>query len=218
MKPIEILLVDDSQIHLEGLKIMLRAHHTLHVAGEAHNISEVHNLMPSLKPDVVLLDICLEEDNDGIELAGYITSTFPLTKVIMLSHNKDENSIIQSIRSGAVAYLAKDTSIDFLIKTIHSVMKGEGLYLGETIPHDILCQCLQNSIEPPFKKPVRLSKREKEIVKLLSMGYTSREIADQLCIDASTVESHKEHIKSKFKLSSVIEIVVYCIKNKYIQI
>jgi Response regulator containing a CheY-like receiver domain and an HTH DNA-binding domain len=113
MKPIEILLVDDSQIHLEGLKIMLRAYPRLHVAGEAHDKKEVRNLMPLLQPNVVLLDICLEEENDGIELAAYISSTFPLTKVIMLSHNKDQNSIIQSIRSGAVAYLAKDTSIDF---------------------------------------------------------------------------------------------------------
>lgn len=218
MKPIEILLVDDSQIHLEGLKIMLRAYPRLHVAGEAHDKTEVHNLMPSLQPDVVLLDIFLEEENDGIELAGYITATFPSTKVIMLSHNKDQNSIIQSIRSGAVAYLAKDTSIDFLVKTILSVMKGEGLYLGETIPHNILGQCLKNSIEPPHKKKIRLSEREKEVVKLLSMGYTSREVADQLCIDSSTVESHKEHIKSKFKLSTVIEIVVYCIKNNIIDI
>jgi Response regulator containing a CheY-like receiver domain and an HTH DNA-binding domain len=97
-------------------------------------------------------------------------------------------------------------------------MKGKGLYLGETISHEILSQCLKNSIEPPHKKTIRLSEREKEVVKLLSRGYTSREVADQLCIDSSTVESHKEHIKSKFKLSTVIEIVVYCIKNRIIEI
>ncbi|MBP1639165.1 MAG: LuxR family transcriptional regulator [Bacteroidetes bacterium] len=218
MKPIEILLVDDSQIHLEGLKIMLRTYPRLHVAGEAHNKAEVRKLMPLLQPDVVLLDIFLEDENDGIKLAAYITSKFPITKVIMLSHNKDQNSIIQSIHAGAVAYLAKDTSIEFLVKTIRSVIKGEGLYLGETIPHNILCKCLQNSIEPPQKKEIRLSEREKEIVEFLSMGYTSKEIAIQLSIDPSTVESHKEHIKAKFRLSTIIEIVVYCIKTGLIQI
>lgn len=218
MKTIEILLVDDSQIHLEGLKIMFRAYSGLHVAGEAHNKSEVVKLMPSLQPDVVLLDVFLEDENDGIEIAAHITKRFPLTKVIMLSHNKNQQSILQSIRAGAVAYIAKDTSIQFLVKTIRSVMKGNGLYLGETISHDILGQCLQNSIDPPKKKPVWLSGREKEIVELLSMGYTSKEIANQLSIDVTTVESHKEHIKTKFQLNTVIEIVVCCIKHNHIRI
>lgn len=218
MKPIEILLVDDSQIHLEGLKIMLRAYSDLHVTGEAHDKSEVYNQMPLLQPDVVLLDIFLEDENDGIGLAAFIAMQFPLTKVIMLSHNKDQNSIIESIRAGAVAYIAKDTSIEFLVKTIHSVMNGDGLYLGETIPHDILCQCLQNSIETPQKKSIRLSDREKEIIELLSMGYTTKEIAGHLFIDPTTVESHKERIKVKFQLNTIIEIVVFCIRQNMIQL
>src|ERR1035437_3403226 len=143
MKQISVFIVDDSQIHLEGLKIVFKQDPTIQIIGEAHNKSEVMKLMPELLPDIVLLDICLEKEYDGIEITKELTALYPATHVIILAHNKDRYSIINSIRSGARAYLAKDTSTEELMQTIHTVMQGKGLFLGETIPRETLCECFE---------------------------------------------------------------------------
>jgi len=218
MKQINLLVVDDSQIHLEGLKLVLKHDPTLQITGEAHNKAEVMQQMPGLLPDIVLLDISLERDYDGIEICKEIVLQYPATKIIMLSHNKDKYSILNSIRSGAKAYLAKDTSVEELTQAIHTVTQGNGLFLGETIPHETLNECFGDSFTISKIKPYHLSGREIEIIEYLSKGYIAKEIADILNINTTTVESHKEHIKEKLNLNTVIEIVVFALKNKLITI
>lgn len=218
MKQISLFIVDDSQIHLEGLKMVLKQDPNLQVTGEAHNKAEVMQQMADLHPDIVLLDICLEKEYDGIEITKDITKLYPGTQVIILSHNKDKYSIINSIRSGARAYLSKDTSAEELIQSIHTVVQGKGLFLGETIPRDTLCECFGNSTTLSSAKPYHLSEREIEVIEYLSKGYSTKEIAEILKITIPTVDSHKEHIKEKLDLNTVIEIVVFAIKNKIISI
>lgn len=218
MKQINVFIVDDSQIHLEGLKMVFKQDSTLQVVGEAHNVDEVMQQMAELHPDIVLLDICLEKEYDGIEITKELRKLYPQTQVIILSHNKDKYSIINSIRSGARAYLSKDSLADELIQSIHTVVQGKGLFLGETIPRDTLCECFGNTISPSNAKPYNLSEREIEVIEYLSKGYSTKEIAEILFITSPTVESHKEHIKEKLNLKTVIEIVVFAIRNKIISI
>jgi len=218
MKPISVLIVDDSQIHLEGLKMILKGDSTLQVVGEAHNIKEVMQQIVELHPDIVLLDICLEKEYDGIEITKELTKLYPEIRVIILSHNKDKYSIINSIRSGARAYLVKDTSAEELIQSIHTVIQGKGLFLGETLPRETLCECFGNTVAPSGAKPYQLTEREIEVIEFLSKGYSTKEIAEILHISAATVDSHKEHIKEKLNLNTVIEIVVFAIRNKIISI
>ena len=218
MKQISVFIVDDSQIHLEGLKIVFKQDPTIQIIGEAHNKSEVMKLMPELLPDIVLLDICLEKEYDGIEITKELTALYPATHVIILAHNKDRYSIINSIRSGARAYLAKDTSTEELMQTIHTVMQGKGLFLGETIPRETLCECFGNSISISNAKPYHLSEREIEVIEYLSKGYSTKEIAEILYLNSATIESHKEHIKEKLNLKTIIEIVIFAIKNNLILI
>lgn len=218
MNHINVFIVDDSQIHLEGLKMILNRDESLHIIGEAHNIQEVRQAMSELHPDVMLLDICLEKEYDGIEITKELTPLYPNTRIIILSHNKDKYSIVNSIRSGARAFLAKDTSTEELIQAIHTVYHGKGLFLGETIPRDTLCECFGNVTDSPLAKPYNLSEREIEIIEYLAQGYATKQIAEILSITTSTVDSHKEHIKEKLQLNTAIEIVVFCIKNKIIAV
>jgi len=218
MKQISVFIVDDSQIHLEGLKMVLKMDPTLRIVSEAHNKAEVMQQMDDLHPDIVLMDICLEKEYDGIEITKDITKLYPETHVIILSHNKDKYSIINSIRSGARAYLAKNTSVVELIQTIYTVVQGKGLFLGETIPRETLCECFGDSTILSTAKPYHLSEREIEVIEYLSKGYSTKEIGTILHITAPTVDSHKEHIKEKLNLNTAIEIVVFAIKNKIISI
>jgi two-component system response regulator NreC len=218
MKQISVFIVDDSQIHLEGLKIVFKQDPTIQIIGEAHNKAEVMKQMPELHPEIVLLDICLEKEYDGIEITKELTALYPETHVIILSHNKDRYSIINSIRSGARAYLAKDTSADELTQTIHTVLQGKGLFLGETIPRETLYECFGDSVTFSNAKPYHLSEREIEVIEYLSKGYSTKEIAEILYLNSATIESHKEHIREKLNLKTIIEIVVFAIKNKLILI
>jgi len=134
----------------------------------------------------------------------------------MLSHSKDVASIVHAIQAGAHAYLSKDTSIDELIQAIKVVKKGNGIFLGETIPPETLRKCFSGSQERKNFRPYQLTERKIEIIELLAKGYMTKEIAELLFITNSTVESHKENIKEKLQVKSVVEIVVCALKNKII--
>lgn len=218
MKQVNILIVDDSQIHLEGLKMILKQHLWLTVTGEAHNQREVMQQLEEMQPDIIILDICLEKEYDGIDICHEVQSRYPAIHIIMLSHNKDRYAIINSIRAGARAYLAKDTTGEEIAVTIQTVLKGKGLFLGETIPRETLIECFGNTLTTSKMKPYGLTDREIEVIEYLSKGYCTKEIAVLININNSTVESHKDHIKEKLNVKTVIEIVVFAIKNQIISI
>jgi len=218
MKQISILIVDDSQIHLEGLKMVLKKDSMLRIVGEAHNTKEVMEKIPLLCPDIILLDICLEKQYDGIAITRELTKSHPEIFIIILSHNKDKYSIVNSIRSGARAYLSKDSSTEELIQSIHTVAQGKGLFLGETIPRETLCEYFEDADSLSSVKSYHLSEREIEVIEYLSKGYSTKEIANILNITPPTVDSHKEHIKEKLNQNTVIDIVMFAVRNKLISI
>jgi DNA-binding NarL/FixJ family response regulator len=210
---IKLFLIDDSEIHLAGLKWLLSQNPSVEVLGMATQPAEV--LKSAILPhaEVVLLDISLESESDGIELMPSIFTLNPAVKIIMLSHNKDVPSIVKSIQNGASAYLAKDSSMEEILAVIELAVKGNGFFMGETLPKSVLANCFSNNHDLAHPKPWNLSKRELEIIQLLAKGYISKEIADQLHINTTTVESHKENIKQKLQCKSIVEVVVFALKN-----
>ena len=211
MNPIKIFLIDDSEIHLAGLKWLLSENEKIIVAGCAKNAKEVLSSKELLDSEVVLLDLSLEKENDGIDLIEPILGLKSGIRVVILSHQKDLNSIVKSIQKGASAYIAKDTSIDEINSVIELVIKGNGFFLGETIPKTTLLNCLADTNHHP--KPWNLSEREIVIIGLLSKGLISKEIAEKLNINITTVESHKDNIKQKLNCKNIIDVVVFALKN-----
>lgn len=210
---IKLFLIDDSEIHLAGLKWLLSQNPSVEVLGMATQPAEV--LKSAILPhaEVVLLDISLESESDGIELMPSIFTLNPAVKIIMLSHNKDVPSIVKSIQNGASAYLAKDSSMEEILAVIELAVKGHGFFMGETLPKSVLANCFSNNHDLAHPKPWNLSERELEIIQLLAKGYISKEIADRLHINTTTVESHKENIKQKLQCKSIVEVVVFALKN-----
>ncbi len=210
---IKILLVDDSPIILDGLAFNLAQLNNMEITGKALSAGEALQCISHEMPDILLLDISLQEESDGIELLKEIRREFPGIKVLIFSQQKNVRSIVDSIRNGANAYLSKDSSVEEIVDAIGIVAKGKGIFLGETIPAETLQQCFTGKPERRNFAPYHLSDREIEIIKWLSKGYLSKEIAELEHINVSTVESHKENIRNKLGLKSVIEVIVFAIRT-----
>ena len=131
---IKILLVDDSPIILDGLAFNLLLQDDFSITGKALSAQEALNSISLGMPDILLLDISLQEESDGIELLKEIRSEYPGIKVLIFSQQKNVRSIVDSIRNGANAYLSKDSSVEEIVDAIGIVAKGKGIFLGETIP------------------------------------------------------------------------------------
>lgn len=218
MKTIKLLLVDDSEIHLEGLKYILSSNEELEILGEAYTVGEAKALLRLQMPDVILLDISLEEKTDGLEFAEYLRQSYPKVAVIILSHYKDLSLIVRALKARVQAYLAKDTKPKELVKAIRSVVGNMGLYLGDTLPYDAILKIIEKMEYIESGKPHELSDQEIKVLKSLADGNSSKQVAEELHISVTTVESYKERIKNKFGCDTVVEMVVYAIKNNIIAV
>ncbi len=216
-KAIEVLIVDDSQIHLEGLKLILKPY-DIQITGEANNIKEALGLLNGTVPDVAILDISLEKDMDGISLAEEIRKRHPEVKIIFLSHYKGTKYLMNALKTGASAYLAKDVSLKELVHAITSVKKGNGVYFGETIPLPHLLDIFGSEQNIQKNKPYDLTPREVEIIHYLAQGYSTKELAFKIGIEVNSIESHKERIKEKLNVKTVVQIVTTSIKKGIINL
>ena len=215
-KAITVLIIDDSRIHIEGIKYILRYNKNIHIIGEAHTTDEAKQYLQQYVPDVALIDISLENETDGIDVACYLRDNFPQVKVTILSHYKRVDYIIKALQAKVRAYLAKDTVPDDLVKAIFFVSQGSGIFLGDTLPYEKLLDVFGNKENLDNGKPYELTEREVQIIGYLAKGYCSKEIGAILNINKNAIESHKEHIKTKLGVGNVIEMVVFAIKHNII--
>lgn len=211
--PIKVFLIDDSEIHLAGLKFLLSEKNQISVSGCVQCSKEALESKELAESDVVLLDISLEAESDGLDLAEKIFEINQKIKIIILSQHKDVSFIVKSIQRGVSAYIAKDTSIQELTAVVELVVKGQGFFLGETIPKSTLLKCFTETNNSHTPKPWNLSEREIEIIDLLAKGFITKEVAEKLHISVPTVESHKENIKQKLGSKTIIDVVVFALRN-----
>jgi DNA-binding NarL/FixJ family response regulator len=217
MNPITLVIVDDHQIVRDGIKAMLLCHKEINVIGEAADCIELYTLLEQNQPDIIVLDISMP-GKTGVEITRELIEKNPETKILILTANTDEQSIMDSIKAGAAGFLNKDTSREEFISAIKSIYHGEG-YFGEKLSKIIYRSYIQHikSVREP-EKEIGLSEREIQIVKLFSEGLSSKEIADKIFLSPRTVETHKSNILEKLNLKNNIELVKYAIKNGIIEL
>lgn len=213
----KITLVDDHSIVRDGIKLILNQDSKYEIVGEAASYSELQNILKSIIPDLILLDISLP-DKSGIEIADILTKKYPSIKILMLSMYNDDEFIFNSLKAGANGFLPKNTNKKELLTAINTIYEGND-YLSEKVSDVIINGYLKRAHkESPRKQKntEKLTKREEEVLKLFSQGNSNQEIADKLFISIRTVESHKNHIMQKLSLNSVVDLVKYAIKNQYV--
>lgn len=220
MAKIKVLLVDDHQIVRDGIFALLIKEDDIEIVGEAGNGDELFEKLKFVKPDIIILDISLPKMS-GIEIAGILRKDFPEIRIIVFSSYTDEETIFKSIRAGAKGFLPKDSMRDDLVEAIKKVHLGFE-YLSEKIPNTILMDYIKKSGSTEDKynntKLGNLTKREREILKLVADGLSYKEIGAELFISVRTVETHKNNILQKLELKSTIDLVKFAIKNDLIDL
>lgn len=217
MKQIHVFIADISVVCREGLKQIFRAYDWISISGEANETAELLQLLPLVKCDVILTEIDFKQKGEGLEACRTITELYPGKQVIFFTFRKDNCAVVSAMRAGARAYIAKDSATNDIVDQVKAVCKGRGFFLGETIPKYVFSEALEQQ-QGSKQRPFQLTEREIEIIECLALGLSTKQTAEKLCINPSTVDSHKEHIKEKLHLNNVVEIVAFAFRHHLLSI
>jgi two-component system response regulator NreC len=211
---ISVLIADDHTIVRSGVRLLLEAETDIRVVGEALNGLEALELVESLQPDVVLMDITMPE-MDGLEATREIKTRFPQINVLVLTMHRSDEYFFEMLKAGASGYILKGAKTSELINAVRVVYQGE-VFLYPTMTQKLVNGYLKLSEWDEEVGPT-LSPREKEIMSLLAEGYSSKEIADQLVISPSTVHSHRGNLMDKLGLNNRRELIQFARKRGLIR-
>lgn len=216
MKKIRILIVEDHEVVIKGIKTLLEPYNQLEILGYALDHEEAMRKMEDLRPDIVIMDINLPEVS-GIELTKMISEQYPLSKVIYYTSHVDEELITQGFEAGAFGYVPKNFKPQELIEAIHMVNEGQKFMKG-IVSEKFISSYLKSEKEKKMKQDIPLSDRELEVLAHMSQGLSNKQIADKLFISIRTVETHKHNLMKKLNIFSTAELVIYAIQNNIIKI
>lgn len=209
---IKVLLADDHQIIIDGLRYILDQEETVEVVGEASNGQEVLDKLKNRKVDIVILDINMPI-LDGIDTMIKIRQSYPDIKVLMLTMYNNAEFVKKLNQAGADGFILKNTGKEELMSALNSLTEGK-TYYGQEVTKTLLDS--QNTSSQPQK--VELTKREKEVLNLLADGFTTIEISEKLFISTHTVESHRKNLLSKFRIKNTTGLVKHAFQNGIISL
>lgn len=207
-----IVIAEDHTILREGLKLLLSSSPEFEVVGEAEDGREAIRCVEKLKPDLILTDLSMPRMN-GMEAIREIKKRSPETKILVLTVHKTEEYILASVRAGADGYLLKDSTHAELLMAVKYVLSGKR-YISPGISDKVLEGYLEG--KKTLKKRTSwetLTKREREILKLIAEGYRNKEIAEELCISVKTVEKHRSNLMEKLGLHNVQALTALAIEK-----
>jgi len=205
-----ILIADDHRIMREGLRVLLEGQRGVTVVGEAENGRDAVRLAAELQPDLVIMDVSMDDLN-GIEATRRITSSVKNVRILALSIHADRRFVLEMFRAGAAGYLLKDCAFDELIRAIRAVRQGHA-YLTPKIAGIVVGEFVRELVsEPP--QAAELTAREREVLQLMAEGKNTKEIADRLGVSVKTVETFRRQLMSKLELNSVAELTKFAIRE-----
>ena len=209
-RPIRVLLVDDHRVVRLGLRTLLESEFDIDVVGEAGNGVEAVAAAQALLPTVVVMDISMPE-MDGLEATRRIRATCPDTHILILTVHAQERYLFPVLKAGGSGYVLKSTVDTELIEAIRAVATG-GAFLYPSaqrmVLEDYLARTRSGAEQDAYE---RLSEREREVLKLLALGHTVAEIAEQLSLSPKSVETYRARIMEKLDLDSRPALVKYAL-------
>jgi DNA-binding NarL/FixJ family response regulator len=203
-KTIKVVLVEDHQMFREWLAHLISRKAPLSVCGEADNIRDALKIIRETQPDIVIVDITLR-GSSGLELIKDLKAQGMAVPVLVLSMHDESLYAERVLRAGAKGYITKHEASSTLLEAIQQVLNGE-VYLGKTMTSKIL-QKMSGRASPTVTSGMELlADRELEVFQLIGRGYNTREIAAQLHLGDSTVDTYRARIKEKLKLRNAAEM------------
>ena len=212
MSATRILLADDHTIMRSGLRLLLEQQEDFQVVGEAEDGRQAVAMAEQLHPNVAVLDIGMPNLN-GIEAARQIMASSPDTAIVILSMHSDESYVMRALKSGAKAYLLKDSAEADLIRAVRAVRDGKSFFspaVSRLLLEDYVRQLQQRGAEDSYEL---LTGREREILQLIAEGKANKDISALLNLSLHTVETHRTHILQKLNLHTVPELILYAVRK-----
>ncbi len=208
---IKLFLVDDHSIFRDGLKLVFRKNPEFEIVGEASSGEEFISMIDSVDFDVVLMDIKMTGIT-GIETTEKAILKKPDLRVLVLSTFGEEEFLHQMINAGAKGFLLKNVDKETLFNAIRLINGDQNYFSPELLPY------FTRKFIDTNHDDLKLTKRELEILELISKGYSNAEIAEKLFISIRTVDTHKNNLIVKTGSKNVVSLLIYAIKNKIITI
>ncbi len=201
--PTRLVIVDDHAIIRQGLRTMLERHDDLEVVAEADTPEAACEAVRAARPDVVLLDLKLGDDEDaGLAVCRALTADDPEVRVLVLTTFLNERLVVDALRSGAKGYVLKDVDADALVRSIRSVRAGESAFDSHAAA--VVVRAVSGRPEPAA---VQFTARETEVVRLLAHGLSNRQIGQTLYISETTVKFHVHNVMDKLGVKRRAEVV-----------
>lgn len=211
---IKVVIADDHQIFIEGIKSLIRDSEKVSLVGEARDGETLMQVLKLKGPDVVLMDVSMPNMN-GIEATRKIRLQFPAMKILGLTMSDDADSVSEMMRAGALGYLLKTTGKAELINAISHVYRGEK-YLSSEMSMKLIEKMFdENEKEPVVNTPrkAEITKRELDIVRLIAQELTNVEIAKKLNNSPMTIITHRENLLRKLGVKNTAGLVKYAVMN-----
>ena len=217
MHKIKVLVVDDHAIVRDGVCALLGLTPDIEVVGEASNGRQALEMIASLAPDVVLMDIAMPVMG-GLEATRRICKEFPGTRVLALTQYDDKEYVFPVIEAGASGFISKAAASSELTSGIRAVYQGNS-YLSPSVARHLVTDYQQEASKRKLADPYeQLTDREKDVLKLLAEDYTTQQIADMLVISPKTVEGHKTRLMAKLDIHSRVDLVKYALRKGIIRV
>jgi len=214
MNEIRVLLADDHPVVRAGIRAFLKEEPDLIVVGEASNAIEAVALTQDLQPDVAVLDICMP--GDGVDATRRIRSTCPTTQVLILTFHDQEYYLLLALQAGAAGYVLKSSIDTELLNAIRIVAQG-GAFLYPAGTKMLVDEYQAQLATKAHGAEGQLSQRERQVVKLIALGYTASQAAKVLTLSPKTVETYRTRIMQKIGVHSRVALVQYAILHDFLK-
>lgn len=209
------MIVDDHALMRNGLEAMLKSEPGYEVIGVAADGMSAIRTVSDLKPDIVMMDLTMPRTS-GIDAIVQIKRKHPQIKIIALTFHKEDKYIHATLEAGADAYVLKDDSRTELFSALANVVAGKN-YLSPSVVDKVVAGYLSGNDASENKPSWEiLTRREREVIKLIAEGQRTKEIATYLSLSPKTIEKHRTNLMRKLDLHNVSEVTVYAIKNGFV--
>ncbi|MEO5857631.1 MAG: response regulator transcription factor [Pyrinomonadaceae bacterium] len=213
-EPIRILIAEDHKTVREGIKMLVQAQADMEVVGEAGDGEEAIKLTIELSPDLLLMDVSMPGMN-GLKATKELRKIRPSIRILTLTRHTDDGYLRQLIGAGANGYVLKQSAPEQLITAIRSVASGEA-FLDPSLTQRVLGGYSNRVPALRGEKQGELSAREEEVLKMIALGYSNKEVAGRLDLSVKTIEAHKANAMQKLGFSSRIDVVRYAVLQDWL--